>query len=127
MKNYIFITEDDENIVKLLECSLDAFNYKVKVFLSAEDLLKATFKELPILILLDIMLPGMDGISALKELKSDNRTKDIPVIMVTAKNLEVDKVKTLEIGADDYITKPFSVLELGARIKSVLRRTYSKN
>ena len=79
-------------------------------------------KNMPELILLDIMLPGEDGYNILKRLKSDTRTRDIPVIMVTAKEAEFDKVKGLEGGADDYITKPFNILEVKARIKAIMRR-----
>ena len=84
-------------------------------------------KSLPELILLDIMLPGEDGYNILKRLKSDTRTRDIPVIMVTAKEAEFDKVKGLEGGADDYITKPFGMMEFVARVKAVLRRCARQN
>ncbi len=122
MKEHIFITEDDENISELIKCSLETFDYKVKVFPSGEALLYEVEKNIPKLILLDVMLPKMDGLEILTRLKSSKRTGDIPIIMVTAKGMEFDKVKALEIGADDYVVKPFSVLELCARIKSLLRR-----
>ena len=124
MGNYIYVVEDDNNISELLKCSLEAFNYYVKVFENCEDMMIALKEEKPKLMLLDIMLPGMSGIDALKLLKNSNKYKSIPIIILSAKSSEIDKVNALELGADDYVTKPFSVLELSSRIKSVLRRSY---
>lgn len=124
MGNYIYVVEDDNNISELLKCSLESFNYYVKVFENCEDMMIALKEEKPKLMLLDIMLPGMSGIDALKLLKNSNKYKSIPIIILSAKSSEIDKVNALELGADDYVTKPFSVLELSSRIKSVLRRSY---
>jgi len=126
MGNYIYVVEDDNNISELLKCSLEAFNYYVKVYENCEDMMIALKEEKPKLMLLDIMLPGMSGIDALKLLKNSNKYKSIPIIILSAKSSEIDKVNALELGADDYVTKPFSVLELSSRIKSVLRRTYKE-
>ncbi|MCR2032460.1 winged helix-turn-helix domain-containing protein [Anaerofustis stercorihominis] len=126
MGNYIYVVEDDNNISELLKCSLEAFNYYVKVFENCEDMMIALKEEKPKLMLLDIMLPGMSGIDALKLLKNSNKYKSIPIIILSAKSSEIDKVNALELGADDYVTKPFSVLELSSRIKSVLRRSYKE-
>ena len=123
MGTLIYAVEDDDNIRELIGCTLRSFSFDAEVFATAEKMF-AAFREkpLPDLILLDIMLPGMNGIDALKEIKSGPDTKKIPVIMLTAKSLETDKVTGLDCGADDYITKPFGVLELMARIRAVQRR-----
>ena len=92
-------------------------------FVCAEDALKASAQKKPDIYVFDIMLPGMDGLQAVKTIRSDDRLKDIPVLMLTAKSSEIDKVSGLENGADDYLTKPFGVMELAARIKALLRRT----
>lgn len=120
----IFSVEDDKDIQDLLMFSLTGFGYDVELFGAAEDLLDALESgKKPGLILLDIMLPGIDGIEALDKIKSDPRFSEIPVIMLTAKSAEMNIVGGLEKGADDYISKPFSVLELSARINARLRRT----
>lgn len=121
MRN-IYVVEDDESIRELIRCTLKAFNYSSKCFEAAEDMLAACAVELPGLVLLDIMLPGIDGIQALEKLKADPTTEDIPVIMLTARASEADRVKGLDLGADDYISKPFGILELTARIRAVMRR-----
>lgn len=118
----IFCVEDDENIRELTVYALNAGGFEAHGFESADKLFSALKKNLPSLILLDIMLPGRDGYSILKQLRQEQTTSNIPVIMLTAKSLEFDKVKGLDSGADDYITKPFSVVELLSRIKAVLRR-----
>lgn len=122
MEGLIYVTEDEENIRELIRCTLQAFQYDSKTFECAEDMLAACEEELPELVLLDIMLPGMDGVEALKKLRENVKTKNVPVIMLTAKSSEVDKVTALDAGADDYIMKPFGILELTARIRTVLRR-----
>lgn len=122
MKTLIYVTEDDANIRELLRCTLESFSYEVRCFESAEELLEACSKELPALFLLDIMLPGMDGIATLHTLRENPDTRGIPVLMLTAKASEADKVIGLDSGADDYITKPFGVLELTARVRAALRR-----
>ena len=118
----IYIVEDDDNIRELVLYALQ--NEFVAVgFERADTFYKALKNDLPDLILLDIMLPDEDGITILKKLKINSQTKNIPAIMLTAKGSEYDRVKGLDLGADDYITKPFSVLELASRIKAVLRRS----
>lgn len=118
----IYVVEDDKNIQEIEAYALKNSGYSVKVFDDGKELKKG-MDILPDLILLDIMLPGEDGLSILKKLKSDNKTKDIPVIMVTAKDTEIDIVKGLDMGADDYISKPFGIMELISRVKALLRRT----
>ena len=118
----IYCVEDERNIRELLVYTLETTGFEAEGFETGAELDAAMRKSLPELILLDIMLPGEDGYNILKRLKSDTRTRDIPVIMVTAKEAEFDKVKGLEGGADDYITKPFSVEELLARIRVTQRR-----
>lgn len=127
MAKFIFITEDDDNIRELLRCTLESYGYRVQCFERAEAMLSAIRQEIPDLILLDIMMPGMDGIEALRLLKSDSRTSPVPVIMLTAKSGEVDKVTGLDLGADDYITKPFGLLELTARVRAALRRNQASS
>jgi len=118
----IYIVEDDDNIRELVLYALQN-EFEVDGFERADIFYKALKKELPDLVLLDIMLPDEDGITILKKLKINSKTKILPVIMLTAKGGEYDRVKGLDLGADDYITKPFSVLELASRIKAVLRRS----
>lgn len=123
----IFVVEDEENILDLIEFTLFKENYRIRRFVSGEEIL-ATLnndEDTPDLILLDIMLPGIDGFEVCKQIKSEEKYKDIPVIMLTAKGEEVDIVSGLEIGADDYIIKPFSSRVLTARIKALLRRQNS--
>lgn len=119
----IYCVEDEENIRELLSCTLSSFGHETMVFDTAEPMLKKARVTAPDLVLMDVMMPGMDGISALTMMKADHGLKSIPVIMLTAKTQEVDKVRGLDLGADDYITKPFSILELNSRIKAVLRRS----
>ena len=119
----IFLLEDDGNIRKLVEYTLNANNMDVKSFGLPSDFWEAMENDkLPELILLDIMLPQEDGMDILRKIRNDNVTKSIPVIMLTAKGTEFDKVIGLDCGADDYVCKPFSPLELVARIKAVKRR-----
>jgi len=115
--------EDDANIRELVVYALKTAGYEGVGFSCASDFYKYTAKEKPGLILLDIMLPDEDGFSILKKLKSTKELKKIPVIMLTAKTAEYDKVRGLDAGADDYVTKPFGVMELLSRVKAVLRRT----
>ena len=122
MDTLIYITEDEENIRELLRCTVENFGYRARCFETAEELLGAMREETPALILLDIMLPGMDGVTALRQLRQDPAAAGTQVLLLTAKSGEVDKVRGLDCGADDYITKPFSVLELSARIRAALRR-----
>ncbi len=125
-KNLIFLIEDEPDIQELVSINLTKEGFQVKAFFNAKDLFAALKKSIPDLILLDIMLPDMDGFDICKELKKENTTLSIPIIMLTAKTSEMDKVLGLELGADDYITKPFSPRELVARVKSVLRRIETK-
>ena len=119
----IFCVEDDGNIRELVVYTLETTGIKAKGFEDGTAFFEALAEELPELILLDIMLPGEDGMEILKKLKASPVTKDIPVIMLTAKGAEYDKVMGLDAGADDYVTKPFGMMELVSRIKAVLRRT----
>ena len=127
MKEKILIVEDEKDIVKMLEYNLGKEGFKTVSSRNGEDALNLINKEQPNLILLDLMLPGIDGLEVCKALKKENKTSSIPIIMLTAKSQESDKVVGLELGADDYITKPFSPRELIARIKAVLRRAKEKD
>lgn len=123
MAERIYITEDDDSIRELVTVALSAYSYEVESFVSAEDCLAATEKQVPDIFLFDIMLPGMDGVQAVKILRENDQTKNTPILMLTAKSAEIDKVFGLENGADDYLTKPFGIMELAARIKALLRRS----
>ena len=123
----IYCVEDEMNIRELLIYTLETTGFSARGFSSGKELRAALREELPDLILLDIMLPGEDGYSILERLKASQETKNIPVIMVTAKEAEFDKVRGLESGADDYITKPFGMMEFVARVKAVLRRCARQN
>ena len=118
----IYIVEDDKNIQEIESYALLGSGYDVRTFGDAKEFDAEMKKVLPDLILLDIMLPGEDGLAILKRLRADKHTKDLPIIMVTAKSSEIDTVKGLDQGADDYITKPFGVMELMSRVKAILRR-----
>ncbi len=120
----ILIVDDEEHIIELLKFNLINAGYKVISANNGIDALKIAKAENPKLILLDLMLPGLDGFDVCKEVKKNKETQNISIIMLTAKGEEIDKILGLELGADDYITKPFSVRELLARVKAVLRRTY---
>jgi two-component system phosphate regulon response regulator PhoB len=122
MKANILIVEDESPILELLALNISLAGYNPLRAISAEHAEKLINEALPDIILLDWMLPGMSGIDFAKKLRSNTLTKTIPIIMLTARSDELDKVKGLEVGADDYITKPFSPRELNARIKAVLRR-----
>ena len=121
MKN-IYIVEDDDNIRGMVSYALTSAGYLANGFSDAKKFWDGMGNEIPALILLDIMLPGEDGISILAKLKKTDEFKNIPIIMLTAKGTEYDRIKGLDLGADDYVTKPFSVLEVLSRIKAVLRR-----
>ena len=122
----IYIVEDDSSIRELVGYALHTSGYETASYTGGEELWPAMERKLPELILLDIMLPGEDGISILKKLKADARTSQIPVIMMTAKGEEYDKVLGLDSGADDYVAKPFGMMELISRVRAVLRRTQSQ-
>ncbi|NMM65613.1 response regulator transcription factor [Clostridium sp. P21] len=123
----ILIVDDEEHITELMKFNLDNNGYKTICAGNGLDALRLAKIENPNLILLDIMLPGMDGYDVCKEVRKDNSISSTPIIMITAKGEEFDKVLGLELGADDYITKPFSIRELLARVKAVLRRTNAKS
>ena len=123
----IFCVEDDSNIRELVVYTLESTGFQARGFEDGSSFLEALALETPELVLLDIMLPGEDGMELLKKLKASSKTRDIPIIMVTAKGAEYDKVKGLDAGADDYVTKPFGMMELISRIKAVLRRSARKN
>jgi two-component system alkaline phosphatase synthesis response regulator PhoP len=123
MKEKILIVDDEKDIVKMLDYNLKKEGYRTAFAYDGEDALDLVKREHPDLILLDLMLPEIDGLEVCKQLKKEEKTAGIPVIMLTAKSQETDKVIGLELGADDYITKPFSIRELIARVKVVLRRS----
>ncbi len=123
MSAHVFIAEDEASIVSLLKYNLEKEGYKVSHSENGEDALKQIKSKQPDLILMDWMLPELSGVEICKNLKKDNKFNDIPVIMLTAKGEEEDKLKAFDTGADDYVTKPFSQKELNARIKSLLRRS----
>ena len=118
----IYVVEDDENIRELVVYTLNASGYEAAGYVDGQDFDTAMMMAEPDLIVLDIMLPGEDGISILKRLKAAAATRGIPVIMLTAKSAEYDKVLGLDAGADDYVAKPFGVMELVSRVRAVLRR-----
>lgn len=120
--NKIFVVEDDDNIREMVKMALTSFSYQVTAFANAEDALTAIFLDIPDMVIFDIMLPGISGLEATKILRNNPKTEDLPIVMLTAKDTEMDKVTGLDCGADDYIAKPFGVMELGARIRSIFRR-----
>lgn len=119
----VFVVEDDGSIAELIAYALRSGGFAVETFGDGEQLLAALAGTLPDLVLLDIMLPGLDGLRVLRRMRDSVRTAAVPVIMLTAKASEYDKVVGLDCGADDYIAKPFGVMELLARVKALLRRT----
>lgn len=127
MKEKILVVDDEKDIVKMLEYNLKKEGFRVISGFDADDALFLAAREHPDLVILDLMLSGMDGLEVCKQLKNEKKTAGIPVIMLTAKSQESDKIVGLELGADDYMTKPFSVRELVARIKALLRRTKEKD
>lgn len=114
---------DDDNAIRDIEVyTLESTGYKARGFSDGAQMFKALHSDKPKLIVLDIMLPGEDGVEILKKLRSNPATRKIPVIMATAKSSEIDKIQSLDLGADDYLVKPFGVMEMVSRIKAVLRR-----
>lgn len=122
----IYYVEDDSNIRELVVYTLTQMGLPARGFVDSESFYTAVSLELPELVLLDIMLPNEDGLSILRRLRADHRTAEIPVIMVTAKGTEYDKVQGLDMGADDYIAKPFGMSELVARVRARLRRSAAR-
>lgn len=122
----IYIVEDDKDIREMESYALKNSGFSVKAFEDSTDLYTECENKVPSLILLDIMLPNEDGLTILQKLRANDKIRNVPVIMVTAKSTELDKVKGLDMGADDYITKPFGVMELVSRVKALLRRCEKK-
>ena len=119
----IYIVEDDGNILEIETYALKSSGYEVVGFEKVEPFYETLEKQLPDLVILDIMLPDEDGLEVLKKLRAELKTQDLPVILVTARSSEIDTVKGLDSGADDYITKPFGVMELVSRVRALLRRS----
>lgn len=119
----IFVIEDDENIRELVKVALEGYGYQVDAFETAEAALAEMEAVKPALAIFDLMLPGMDGLAAIKKIREEKKLSEMPIIVLTAKDKEYDKVVGLDGGADDYMTKPFSVMELAARVRSLLRRS----
>lgn len=119
----LYVVEDDDNIRDLLSVALQGFGYQIRAFENAEDALKSIEKDMPSLAVFDLMLPGMDGLSAIHKIRTMKGVGEIPIMILTAKDRETDKVMGLDGGADDYMTKPFGVLELAARVRTLLRRS----
>ncbi len=119
----IWCVEDDTNIREIEIYSLQASGLDAKGFVNADEFFAALENETPDLVILDIMLPGKDGVEILKRIRNTYQSKDLPVIMATAKGEEYEKIKSLDLGADDYLVKPFSMLEMVSRVRAVLRRT----
>ena len=122
----IYYVEDDSNIRELVVYTLTQMGLPARGFVDSESFYTAVNLEIPELVLLDIMLPNEDGLSILRRLRADHRTQEVPVIMVTAKGTEYDKVQGLDMGADDYISKPFGMSELVARVRARLRRSATR-
>ena len=125
MSRTIAVVEDDESIREMLRYYFGSVGYGVRAYESGEAMLEgeADAKDAPVLYILDIMLPGMDGLEILRRLRTDRDRSKVPVILLTARTAEMDRVAGLEAGADDYVVKPFGIMELQARVKAVLRRT----
>ena len=121
-KNQIFVIEDEQDIAELIRYNLSLNGHQVQTFSSGEEGFNAISKQKPDLLILDIMLPGLSGLEICEKLKKQQESKNIPIIMVSAKGEETDIIKGLELGADDYVTKPFSTSVLNARVEAVLRR-----
>lgn len=119
----IYIIEDDENIRNLVQVALNGSGYETAAFETAEEALGAFKVKAPQLAIFDLMLPGMDGMEAIRRIRANDQWKMLPILVLTAKDKEYDKIAGLDGGADDYVTKPFSVLELLARVRTLLRRT----
>lgn len=123
----IYCVEDDESVRELVIYALQSSGFEASGFVCAEEFFPALKNNIPDLILLDIMLPGIDGVEILKEVRKNPKTQHTPIIMLTARGSEYDKITGLDNGADDYVTKPFGVMELIARVKAVLRRSNSQS
>lgn len=126
-KENILIVDDEEDVLELVRYNLDKNGYRIETATTGEDALAKARAKLPDLIILDLMLPGIDGLEVCKKLKSDTKTQNIPIIMLTAKGEETDIVAGLELGADDYVTKPFSPKVLVARVRRILHRIIARD
>jgi len=126
MKSLVFSVEDDQNIQNVIQIALTNSNFDIQIFNSGSELLNTLETQIPDIFLLDIMLPDMDGLEILKTLKNNPKYSSIPVMIISAKISEVDRVIGLDAGADDYLIKPFGILELVSRVKALLRRFKSK-
>ena len=122
-KGRILVIDDEKDLIELVSYNLEKEGFLVMSASDGESGLAAAMRESPDIILIDLMLPGIDGLEVCRALRADDRTARIPLIMLTAKSAESDRIVGLELGADDYVTKPFSLGELTARIRAVLRRT----
>ena len=122
-KKHVLIVEDEDDIASILKINLESDGYNVDILSDGESVFDYVTKQLPDAILLDVMIPGADGFEVCKQIKGNQETKHIPVIFITAKSLEHNVISGLEIGADDYITKPFSISIVLTRLKAVLRRS----
>ncbi|MBP7347636.1 MAG: response regulator transcription factor [Butyrivibrio sp.] len=125
MNSMIYIVEDDKNICEIESYALKNSGYSTESFLDAKSFFAAMEDKIPDLVLLDVMLPDEDGLEIVGKMRHNYRTNRVPIMLVTAKTTELDKVKGLDIGADDYLTKPFGVMELISRVKALLRRSQS--
>jgi len=125
VKRTVFLVEDEQDIRSLVRFHLEQDGYAVREAESGEEALRSVLAERPALVLLDLMLPGIDGFEVCRRLRTDPTTAPVPIIILTARSAEVDRVLGLEFGADDYVTKPFSPRELVARVRAVLRRTHA--
>ncbi len=121
VRHLVFVVEDDEDIARLISHNLQAAAFDVQSFVSAASVISEALREMPALFLLDVMLPGADGFDLCRQIRQTPVLSSTPIIFLTAKTAEADRVKGLELGGDDYITKPFSPRELVARVRSVLR------
>ena len=124
MNEHIIVVDDDENIREIIRIALESSDYKIDCYDNAIDAIASIREQTPDLVIFDIMLPGLDGISAISKIRETNTS--LPILVLSAKDGELDKVKGLDSGGDDYLTKPFGVLELTARVRSLLRRTYKE-
>lgn len=122
----IYVVEDDKNIQEIEQIALKNSGYQVVIFDTAGDFFDALKTQTPDLLLLDIMLPDMDGLQVLEQVRGQAALRSLPIIMVTAKTTELDKVRGLDMGADDYLSKPFGIMELISRVKALLRRSGGK-
>ena len=123
----VLVVDDERDLIEMVRYGLEKEGFEVAGAFSGESGLAVAAHNLPDLILLDLMMPGMDGLEVFRRLRSDKRTDSVPIIILTARSSESDRVVALELGADDYITKPFSPRELAARVKAVLRRSSSRS